>query len=111
MQDLISKLQQHVEFGIKNYQCLVGNEKISARRAKDILNIRKILYSPQNDLDFKLKAIKKYLSHLKTGWGIFQTGRSQLKNLIFYEMKIFKKLYINQTIALPRGFKSHVFFD
>lgn len=101
MQELISKLQQHVEFGIKNYQSLIGNEKISSRRTQDIENIRTILYESPYDLDFKLKAIKKYLSNLKTGWGIFQTGRSQLKNLILYEMKIFKSKYVNQYIALP----------
>lgn len=97
MQDLISKLQQHVEAGMKNYQSLIGNEKISSRRTQDIVNIRKILYDPRHDFDFKLKTIKKYLSHLKTGWGFFHTGRSQLKNLILYEMKFFKANSVNNT--------------
>ncbi len=105
MQDLIFKLQKHVELGIKNYESLVGNKKISTRRTRDILNIRKILYQPHHDCDLKLKAIKKYCEKLKTGWGIFRTGNSQLKNLIFYEIKIFKTKYVNQLISLETYFQ------
>lgn len=69
--------------GIEAYQDLFDDSHaILPHRSDDIIELFTILKRPYTSITNLLKAIDIKLAEMKTGWWIFQTGHSRLKNNI-----------------------------
>lgn len=77
---------ESIEKAIANYEAMfIGSKSMSLRRARDIIQLRDMIrQSNFEDIDEAVLAFQIRISHFKTGWWIFRTGNSRLKDNIEY---------------------------
>jgi hypothetical protein len=81
MNELIIQYREHSKSAIRQYESKFNDDThMSLRRSKDIVAIKEILNRSWKEVNECISAIKAYLENLETGWWIFQTGNSHLKD-------------------------------
>jgi hypothetical protein len=101
MQDFI-EFQRHIKEGINSYLRLHRGKNISQDRLNDIAKIQKIIGVNSFDYRQPRKNLSNYLKEMRTGWGIFKTGRSKLKKSIRNELRKFKNKN-SHVLLTPNG--------
>ncbi len=105
MFDHIENFRTHVNRAIREYENFFTEKNpMPEHRSLDVISIRVILDEYYPNLSSYMDAVKRHLSQIKTGWWIFKTGRSRLKNSIMpiiqaYENPVTQDL-IDQITAM-----------
>jgi predicted ribosome quality control (RQC) complex YloA/Tae2 family protein len=81
MNELIIQYREQCQKAIRDYESIFNEDKnMSLRRSKDIVAVKEILNRSWKEVNACITSIKTYLESMETGWWIFKTGDSRLKN-------------------------------
>lgn len=89
---MLLHLLHSVERAIQSYENAFGPDRpMSLRRAQDIIELRSLLRPSQyENCQIAIGHIQARLDQVQTGWWIFHTGRSQLKQHITRVLNYFR---------------------
>lgn len=97
----LTTFKLHALKAIRNYESRFTEKKpMNAHRAKDVLTLYYILETDTSStLDTLMEKLETYLQTIKTGWWIFKTGNSRLKDNLTDVFKAYKNPLLRCTHA------------
>jgi len=119
---MLTEFLQSVDEAIVQYEKLFdGNKTMSIKRARDIIELRDLIASASfTTIEEAIERIAFRISSFKTGWWIFKTGNSRLKDNIqvmmdHYQQPLMRHLFesvkeieysmgegtLHRTVSLP----------
>lgn len=109
---MITQFLNNIERAIKSYEKLFTADKpMNAKRADDIIILRHIITTESfEDLDEAINKIKNKIDKFKTGWFIFTTGRSRLKQNIEQVFKHYSQTLVRDLASSIQDFHT-VLYD
>ena len=104
MYDQTEDLKLLIKGAIRNYESRFTEKRpMSERRSLDVVDLRMILNRNFVDLEDCIYAVKHRLARIRTGWWIFQTGRSHLKSGVMAIIKSYEDPVMQHMLSRISG--------